>query len=152
MSTFQVLLFSVLRQRIGEGSLTLDLETPATGADLLDRLEAQYPAIGEYRRVLKPGGTLWILEGHLPSSRIGHRLTRFVWNRVIPGMTLVFTRSRDAKVLMDYYWDTVEKSVPPDTILRALREVGMERPRYRVIVPGAFCEYTAKKPPKSPVS
>ncbi len=107
---------------------------------------------GEYRRVLKPGGTLWILEGHLPSSRIGHRLTRFVWNRVIPGMTLVFTRSRDAKVLMDYYWDTVEKSVPPDTILRALREVGMERPRYRVIVPGAFCEYTAKKPPKSPVS
>ena len=53
MSTFQVLLFSVLRQRIGEGSLTLDLETPATGADLLDRLEAQYPAIGEYRRVLR---------------------------------------------------------------------------------------------------
>ena len=53
MSTFQVLLFSVLRQRIGEGSLTLDLETPATGADLLDRLEAQHPVIGEYRPVLR---------------------------------------------------------------------------------------------------
>ncbi len=53
MSTFQVLLFSVLRQRIGEGSLTLDLETPATGADLLDHLQAQYPVIADYRTVLR---------------------------------------------------------------------------------------------------
>ena len=53
MSTFQVLLFSVLRQRIGEGSLTLDLETPATGADLLDLLQAQYPVIADYRTVLR---------------------------------------------------------------------------------------------------
>ena len=53
MSTVQVLLFSVLRQRIGEGSLTLDLKMPATGADLLDQLEAQYPIIGDYRPVLR---------------------------------------------------------------------------------------------------
>ena len=53
MATFQVLLFSVLRQRVGEGSVTLNLETPATGTDLLDRLEAQHPIIGEYRPVLR---------------------------------------------------------------------------------------------------
>ena len=53
MSTFHILLFSVLRQRIGEGRLTLDLELPATGADLLDHLEAQYPVIGDYRPVLR---------------------------------------------------------------------------------------------------
>jgi demethylmenaquinone methyltransferase / 2-methoxy-6-polyprenyl-1,4-benzoquinol methylase len=101
---------------------------------------------GEYLRVLKPGGRLWILEGHVPRSRLGHGLTRFVWARVIPGMTLLATRSRDAKLLMDYYWDTVEQAVPPETILEVLRKVGFEDVRFKVVVPGAFCEYTARKP------
>jgi demethylmenaquinone methyltransferase/2-methoxy-6-polyprenyl-1,4-benzoquinol methylase len=95
----------------------------------------------EYHRVLKPGGRLWILEGHVPRSRLGLALTRFVWARVIPGLTLLFTRSRDAKLLMDYYWDTVEQSAPPETILGAIEAAGFEAPRYRVVVPGAFCEY-----------
>jgi demethylmenaquinone methyltransferase/2-methoxy-6-polyprenyl-1,4-benzoquinol methylase len=100
---------------------------------------------GEYLRVLRPGGRLWILESHVPRSRLGHRLTRFVWARVIPGMTLLSTGSRDAKLLMDYYWDTVEQCVPPEDIVAALREAGFEAPRYRLIVPGAFCEYRGRK-------
>ena len=64
MSTFQVLLFSVLRQRIGEGSLTLNLEMPATGADLLDHLEVQYPVIGDYRSVLR----LAVNQEYVPES------------------------------------------------------------------------------------
>jgi len=99
----------------------------------------------EYKRVLKPGGKLWILESHVPESRIGHALTRFVWAKVIPGLTLLFTRSRDAKLLMDYYWDTVEQCVSPDAIVKALADVGFESPRARVVVPGAFCEYTGIK-------
>jgi demethylmenaquinone methyltransferase/2-methoxy-6-polyprenyl-1,4-benzoquinol methylase len=99
----------------------------------------------EYHRVLKPGGRLWILEGHLPESRLGHRLTRFMWGRVIPGMTLISTRSREAKLLMDYYWDTVEQCVPPEAILLAMRKAGFEDPRFRVVVPGAFCEYLGTK-------
>ena len=51
--------------------------------------------------------------GPRPKSKLGHSLTRFVWAKLIPGMTLVSTGSRDAKLLMDYYWDTVEKCVPP---------------------------------------
>lgn len=77
------------------------------------------------------------------------RITGYVWARVIPGMTLLSTRSRDAKLLMDYYWDTVEKCVPPEQILAAMREAGFEEPRYKVVVPGAFCEYTAKKPARA---
>ncbi|HJO22594.1 MAG: class I SAM-dependent methyltransferase [Myxococcota bacterium] len=99
----------------------------------------------EYLRVLKPGGKLWVLEGHVPESKFGHRLTRFVWARVIPGMTLVSTGSREAKLLMDYYWDTVEQSVQPDTIVDTLSAVGFQRPRFKVVVPGAFCEYTGTK-------
>ena len=99
----------------------------------------------EYLRVLKPGGTLWILEGHVPRSRLGQQLTRFVWAKVIPGMTLLSTRSREAKLLMDYYWDTVEQSVPPAAIVQALNEVGFQQGKYEVVVPGAFCEYTGRK-------
>ncbi len=103
-------------------------------------------AFSEYQRVLKPGGKVWILEGHVPESDLGHRATRFVWAKVIPGLTLAFTRSREAKLLMDYYWDTVEKCVPPETILDAMSKGGLEQPRFKVVVPGAFCEYTARKP------
>ena len=99
----------------------------------------------EYLRVLRPGGKLWILEGHVPRSALGHKLTRFVWARLIPGMTLLSTRSREAKLLMDYYWDTVEQCVPPEAILAAMNEAGFEQTRFQVAVPGAFCEYTGVK-------
>ena len=103
-------------------------------------------AFREYLRVLKPGGQLWILESHVPTSRLGHSLTRFVWARVIPRLTLASTGSREAKLLMDFYWDTVEKCVPPETIAQVLRDVGFAHGRYNVIVPGAFCEYRGSKP------
>ena len=103
-------------------------------------------AFREYLRVLKPGGRVWILEGHVPRSALGQRLTRFVWARLIPGMTLVATRSREAKELMDYYWDTVDKAVPPETIVNVLAEAGFENARSQVVVPGAFIEYTGRKP------
>jgi demethylmenaquinone methyltransferase/2-methoxy-6-polyprenyl-1,4-benzoquinol methylase len=103
-------------------------------------------AFREYRRVLRPGGKVWILESHVPTSRWGHRLTRLFRARVIPGMTLLFTRSRDAKLLMDYYWDTVDQCVAPPAIVEALGRAGFESPRYELIVPGAFCEYTARSP------
>ncbi len=103
-------------------------------------------AFSEYLRVLKPGGRVWILEGHVPRSALGQKMTRFVWAKLIPGMTLVATGSREAKELMDYYWDTVDKAVPPETIVSVLSEVGFEDARAQVVVPGAFVEYTGRKP------
>jgi len=47
---------------------------------------------------------------------------------------------------MDYYWDTVEKCVPPETILASMRIAGFADPKFKVVVPGAFCEYTGTKP------
>ena len=64
MPTVRVLFFSVLRQRVGEGRLTLRLDAPASGADLLDRLEAQYPAISAYRPVLR----LAVNEEYVPET------------------------------------------------------------------------------------
>ena len=103
-------------------------------------------AFGEYCRVLKPGGTVWILESHVPRKGVGHALTKFLWAKAIPGLTYLATRSRDAKELMDYYWDTVEQCVPPTQIVQALHEAGFDPARSRTTLPGAFCEYTGTKP------
>lgn len=100
---------------------------------------------GEYLRVLKPGGTLWILESHVPKSKLGHALTKFAWAKLIPWMTLVSTRSREAKLLMDYYWDTVENCVEPEAIRGALDDVGFRQTRATLIIPGAFIEYGGRK-------
>lgn len=105
-----------------------------------------HAAFSEYYRVLKPGGQIWILESHVPRSRVGHALTRFVWAKLIPGLTLLSTGSRDAKLLMDYYWDTVDKCVDPPRIVDVLRTVGFEHARSNLIVPGAFVEYRGRKP------
>ena len=53
MATFDVLLFSVLKQKVGEGRLRLHFEAPVTGEDLLDHLVGRYPIIGDYRSVVR---------------------------------------------------------------------------------------------------
>jgi demethylmenaquinone methyltransferase / 2-methoxy-6-polyprenyl-1,4-benzoquinol methylase len=98
----------------------------------------------EYYRVLKPGGTMWILEGHAPASKTGRRLTHFMMYRMVPALTLVATRSRKAKEFMEFYWDTVEQSATPEQILEVIGEVGFERVQHNVLSP--ICEYIGHKP------
>jgi molybdopterin converting factor subunit 1 len=44
-----VLLFSVLREEVGESTLSLDVPSGCTGGALLDQLAADYPAIHRFR-------------------------------------------------------------------------------------------------------
>jgi hypothetical protein len=67
-----------------------------------------------------------------------------MWATVIPAMTLTFTRSRDAKLLMDYYWDTIDEAASRETLTQTMKAVGFEEPRYRAAHP--VCEYVARKP------
>src|SRR5262249_22898080 len=83
--------------------------------------------------------------GHVPPSGVGRELTRLLWAHAIPAVAILVTRSREAKLLMDYYWDTVVHCVPPATILQALADTGFVEARYEVVVPGAFCQYRARR-------
>jgi len=99
----------------------------------------------EYLRVLKPGAKVLLLEITRPRSGPGYQLLKFYLKYVIPLVSRVFRRSADASVMMSYYWDTIEKCVPPETILAALRDAGFDEPR-RDVVWGIISEYTGTKP------
>lgn len=103
----------------------------------------------EYRRVLKPGGQLLILEVTKPSGRIGGALFRGYFGNVYPFLTQLFTRSRDARDMMRYYWETMDACVPPESVLAALRGAGLAEVR-RIPLLGLFSEYLAVKSPAEP--
>jgi demethylmenaquinone methyltransferase/2-methoxy-6-polyprenyl-1,4-benzoquinol methylase len=100
----------------------------------------------EYMRVLKPGGTLLILEVTRPAAAsAAYRFTRFYLHTVVPLLARFGPGGSDARTLMEYFWDTVDNCVPPATILAALAGSGFTSARQN-IEHRVFSEYVATKP------
>ena len=98
----------------------------------------------EFRRVLRPGGKLLILEVTKPSRRLGAFLFRLYFGRIYPFLTRLFTRSRDAATMMTYFWETMDACVPPQSVLDALRAAGFVQVARQPLL-GLFSEYIAVK-------
>ena len=98
----------------------------------------------EYHRVLKPGGKILIMEVTKPSGRIGEFLFRLYFRKIYPGLTQLFTNSRDAREMMFYFWETIDACVPPAGVLEAMRAAGLSEVK-RTGLLGLFSEYTAIK-------
>jgi demethylmenaquinone methyltransferase/2-methoxy-6-polyprenyl-1,4-benzoquinol methylase len=60
-------------------------------------------------------------------------------------MARISTRSQPAQLLMKYYWDTIDRCVPPETILEVLRRGGFADVNRRTFF-GFLHEYSAAKP------
>jgi demethylmenaquinone methyltransferase / 2-methoxy-6-polyprenyl-1,4-benzoquinol methylase len=94
----------------------------------------------EYRRVLRPGGKVLILEVTKPEGRVANFFFRLYFGKIYPALTQLFTRSRDARDMMRYYWETMDACVPPDAVLAALRAAGFAEVK-RVRIGRLFSEY-----------
>jgi len=98
----------------------------------------------EYHRVLRPGGKVLILEVTKPSGPVGRFLFRLYFGRIYPALTQLFTRSRDAREMMAYYWETMDQCVPPETVVAAMRAGGFAAVE-RKSLGGMFSEYSGAK-------
>ncbi|HWC04770.1 MAG TPA: class I SAM-dependent methyltransferase [Methylomirabilota bacterium] len=102
-------------------------------------------AFREYRRVLKPGGIVLLLEISRPRSAVLLSVSRFYIKTVLGAVFAAATGNRDMRTLMRYWWDTTESCVAPEAILSALDDVGFVQCDLRERFSGLLRDYRAVK-------
>lgn len=102
-------------------------------------------AFAEYRRVLKPGGIVMLLEISRPRSAFVLLLSRFYIKTLLGAAFATGTGNQDMKKLMAYWWETTEQCVPPETIIDALKGSGFGACTVKEWFSGLLRDYRAVK-------
>jgi demethylmenaquinone methyltransferase/2-methoxy-6-polyprenyl-1,4-benzoquinol methylase len=76
--------------------------------------------------VLRPGGQLVLLEISPPANRTARALTGFFVGGILPIVSLMLTRNRQARSLMSYHWQTIASYAPVEAVLQMIRHCGFE--------------------------
>jgi demethylmenaquinone methyltransferase/2-methoxy-6-polyprenyl-1,4-benzoquinol methylase len=101
-------------------------------------------AFGEFYRVLKPGGTVCIIEISRPAGKISAAALRWYMKNMVPMLSRLAGNSSQSPRLWQYYADTIEACIPPELVLDAMRDAGfVEVNRY--VEWSVFSEYTGRK-------
>ena len=98
---------------------------------------------GEFRRVLKRGGRLLVLEITRPEHSLAAALVKAYLRAVVPWLSRLLARDPDTPRLYRYYWDTIESCAPPAQVLATLAAAGFCGVE-RVVQLGIFSEYRAR--------
>lgn len=121
------------------GDRTFDFLTMGFALRHVDDLEATFR---EFRRVLKDDGKALVLDLTMPESRVGRLLFKAHFKHILPALTLIFSRNREAHRLMTYYWETMEQMTGREEVADLMREAGFRSVTHRVLL-GCFSEYEA---------
>ena len=97
----------------------------------------------EFRRVLRPGGKVLILEITGPTNPVALPLIRFYMQQLVPRIGWLRRRNKSTVKLMQYYWATIAECVPPTVILEALAAGGFKEVQ-RTVSHGILSEYAAQ--------
>jgi demethylmenaquinone methyltransferase / 2-methoxy-6-polyprenyl-1,4-benzoquinol methylase len=100
-------------------------------------------AFAEYRRVLKPGGVVLLLDICRPRSLLLLSLSRFYIKTVLGIAFSASTGNRDMKTLMEYWWDTTESCVQPEAVVGVLKEAGFTECSEHEMFSGLLRDYRA---------
>lgn len=101
-------------------------------------------ALREFGRVLRPGGTLCLLEITAPRRRLPRALVRCYFRGIVPCLTRLTASHSDSRLLWRYYWDTIDACIPPVRVIEAMRDAGFKDANRHVEL-GVFSEYTGRK-------
>lgn len=83
----------------------------------------------EGRRILRPGGIFLVLEIGIPKGSLYRSIATFYMGQIIPRLSSIVCGTREAKQLMQYYWDTIVNCVPESVILQAMSDAGLAEVR-----------------------
>lgn len=126
------------------------LPVPPTSFDFLSlgyalrHLEDLRIAFREFSRVLKPGGRVCILEITRPRGVILRAALRgYLWLIARAASRLGRAGPRTGE-LWRYYWQTIDRCVPPQEVVKALEAAGFHNCRVHTQL-GLFTEYLAEK-------
>ena len=101
-------------------------------------------AFREFRRVLKPGGRLCILEITRPESGLLAMLLKGYMRGVVPALARLTSKKKHTPLMWSYYWDTIAACAAPSRVMHTLEESGFENVG-RHLVLKIFSEYCGRK-------
>jgi len=102
-------------------------------------------ALAEAMRVLRPGGSIVLLEVSAPRGRLLRALAGGFIGFVVPLLCLLMARDRRARVLMQYHWRSILDYLPPDAIVQVLNDGGFESVSCKSYL-DLFHHYSGRKP------
>jgi demethylmenaquinone methyltransferase / 2-methoxy-6-polyprenyl-1,4-benzoquinol methylase len=126
--------------RLPFADATFDVVTIAFGLRNLASVEA---GLSEFWRVLRPGGTLAVLEFSRPIVPGFRALFHFYFTRVLPRVGGLVSGSRGA---YEYLPDSVSRFPDQARLATLLREIGFARVEYRNLTGGIAALHTGTRP------